>query len=88
MISASIDKASLLNDVLAQNINSGVDPLSTLNILPFAPDASDLPDTDILSTTEELIRYLKGINTGKASGPDGVSGHMLKGIEQSRLLLL
>ena len=40
MISASIDKASFPNDVLAQNFNSGVDPLSTSNILLFTPDAS------------------------------------------------
>ena len=75
MISASIDKTSLLNDVLAQSFNSGVDPLLTFNISLFAPDASDLLDTDTLCTTKELIRYLKGINIGKASGPDGISSH-------------
>ena len=30
-----------------------------------------------------MIRYLKGINTGKASGPDAISGHMLKGASES-----
>ena len=41
-----------------------------------------LPD-HILCTEEEVVNLVSGLDTGKASGPDGISGRMLKGTIQS-----
>ena len=38
------------------------------------------PPTRILCTEEQIMGYIHGLDTTKTSGPDGISGRMLKGV--------
>jgi len=78
-----IEKASLINDVFSENFNSTIPPLSPADLHNFqAETTSSLPD-HILCTEEEVVNLVSELDTGKASGPDGISGRMLKGTIQS-----
>ena len=44
----------------------------------FIADPKSAPE-DILCTEQEMFNLLNALDTNKASGPDGISGRMLKG---------
>ena len=71
MASTNIEKASLINNVFSENFNSTIPPLSPADLHNFqAETTSSLPD-HILCTEEEVVNLVSGLDTGKASGPDG-----------------
>ena len=77
--SSNIDKASLLNEMFSKNFNDALPPLSELDRQCFLADPSSPPPEDILCTEQEIFNLLIALDTNKASGPDGISGKMLKG---------
>ncbi len=77
-VSSNVDKASLLNEVLSQNFNSAIPPLSDADSQHFMVNPLTVSPEDILCSEEEVLGLLLAIDTSKASGPDGISGKMLK----------
>ena len=77
--SSNIDKASLFSEVFSKNLNNTIPPLSESDRQCFIADPSSLPPEDILRTKQEIFNLLNALETNKASGPDGISGKMLKG---------
>ena len=76
--STNVDKASVLNEVLSQNFNSTVPPLTEADSQTFSVNSSaELPE-NIFCSEDEVLGLLLAIDTSKASGPDGISGTMLK----------
>ena len=76
--STNVDKASVLNEVLSQNFNSTVPPLTEADSQTFSVNSSaELPE-NIFCSEDEVLGLLLTIDTSKASGPDGISGTMLK----------
>jgi len=54
--------------------------------LVIFPHACNTTESDILSiqcSVEEVVYFLSALQLGKASGPDGISPHMLKNIASS-----
>ena len=68
-------KANALNVFFASCFNQSCSPLSVHESLDLSP--SECPD-DLLCTEDEVLELLLSIDTSKASGPDGISGKMLK----------
>ena len=77
--SSNTDKASLLNEIFSKNFNDALPPLSELDCQCFLADPSSPPPEDILCTEQEIFNLLIALDTNKASGPDRISGKMLKG---------
>ena len=78
--STNVDKASVLNEVLSQNFNSTVPPLTEADSQTFSVNSSaELPE-NMFCSEDEVLGLLLAIDTNKASGPDGISGTMLKNI--------
>ena len=78
--SSNMDKASLLNKVFSVNFNNTIPPLSELDCQSFIADPSSPLSADILCTEKDIINLINGLDTNKASGPDGISVRMLKGL--------
>jgi hypothetical protein len=76
MITTSIDKAECLNSYFA--VQQTQPPLrfnQQLGPINFLTESR----IEVIKTTrEEVLKILKGLDTGKASGPDGVSNRLLK----------
>ena len=85
--SSNMDKASLLNKVFSQNFNNTIPPLSELDCQCFIADPSSPLSADILCTEQEIFNLINGLDTNKASGPDGISVRMLKGTAISIILI-
>jgi len=49
----------------------------------FQAETTSLLHDHLLCTEEEAVNLVSGLDTGKASGPDGISGRMLMGTIQS-----
>ena len=73
--SSDIDKAELLN-FFSTCWNTSTPPLDS--IINNCNRSIDISISDILFTEEEVCQSLKQLNTTKATGPDGISSHMLK----------
>lgn len=73
--STPAEKASALNSFFATCFNRSCPPL-TSEELPTL-HALDCP-TELLCTEDEVFEMLYNLDTSKASGPDGISGMMLK----------
>ena len=71
------DKSSMLNSYFSDCFNKSMPPLTDLDVFSESmfPDAS--PE-ELLCTEEEVLHLLQTINISKASGPDRISGKMLK----------
>ena len=67
----------MLNEVFSQNFNSAIPPLNQADSRQFIVNPSTTTSEAILCT-EEVMGILLAIDTSKASGPDGISGIMLK----------
>ena len=87
-ILSDIDKAASLNDVFSHNFNSAISPLNEACAQNFMVDHSTMPSETILCTEEEVLHLLIASDTSKASGPDGVSGNMLKNTAMSTVRFL
>ena len=72
------EKAELLNSFFSQCFNRLVQPLQ-----PNGSNSASNPDESILSTPEIVNDLLLEIDISKATGPDGISGRMLKATAQS-----
>ena len=81
--SSNVEKATLLNQILSCNFNYDIEPLSVSNSYQFIADPSSPVSEDIVCTDGDVFCLLCAIDTTKASGPDGISGRMLKGIAES-----
>ena len=86
-ILSDIDKAASLNVVFSHNFNSAISPLNEAYARNFMDDPSTMPSETIFCTEEEVL-YLLISDTSKASGPDGVSGNMLKNTAMSTVRFL
>ena len=75
----SYDKAEMLNNYFGQCFNQSLPPLTPKDIQPKPGEQVE----DILCSVEEIQHYLETLDTSKASGPDGISAHMLKGTASS-----
>ena len=53
------------------------------NSCQFASDPLSSVSEDILYTESDVLHLLCAVDTTKASGPDGISGYMLKGTAES-----
>ena len=78
--STNNEKASLLNNAFSQNFNPS---LSNEECKDFYVHPSVPLCDEILCTEEEVFNLFKNIDPSKASGPDGISGRMLKQTAQS-----
>ena len=67
---SDLDKANSLNDFFSRCFNTSCQPIATTI-------TSHECSPDLLSTVEEICALLKSLDTSKASGPDGISTHML-----------
>ena len=72
------EKAELLNSFFSQCFNQSVQPLQ-----PNGTSSASHSDESILCTPEIVNDLLLEIDISKATGPDGISGRMLKGTAQS-----
>ena len=77
--SSNVEKATLLNQILSLNFNYDIEPLSVSNSYQFITDPSSPVSEDIVCTDGDVFCLLCAIDTTKASGPDGISGRILKG---------
>ena len=77
--SSNVEKATLLNLTLATNFNHSVHPLSPSNIHIFQANPSSPISDEVLCVEDDIFCLLNAIDVRKASGPDGISGNMLKG---------
>ena len=68
----------LLNLTLAANFNHSVHPLSP-NIHIFQANPSSPISDEVLCVEDDIFCLLNTIDVTKASGPDRISGYMLKG---------
>ena len=73
----------MLSEVFSKNFNSDLPPLSESDCQQFTVDPSSPTPESILCTQQFVSNLLNGLDTSKASGPDGISGYMLKGTAQS-----
>ena len=76
-VSSDSEKAEALSDHFVKCFNSSVPPLSpadvqSINIIPAA-----CPE-HLLCSEEEVLSLLQSLDVTKASGPEGISAHMLK----------
>ena len=69
-----IDKANMLNNFFADCFNTKLPPLSAMDM---DSGSHECPE-NLLCTEQEVLVLLKSIDTSKASGPDKISGRMLK----------
>ena len=70
--------------MLSQNFNYDINKLSISTNYQFVVDSSQPVNEDILLCfDEEVLCFLRAIDVTKAFGPDGFSGHMLKGTAES-----
>ena len=70
-----VDKANALNFFFQSYFNCSCPPLSCHNLLNLP--SSECPD-ELLCSEDEVLELLLSIDISKASGPDGISGCMLK----------
>ena len=77
--SSNAEKASLLNKTLARNFNYNFPVLSPPNIQEYII----YPTSEVLCSEEEVFSLLCTVDVAKASGPDGISGYMLKGTAEA-----
>ena len=78
VMTSNTDKAACLNEVFSLNFNSAVPSLTEDDSHKFLVDFETIPPENILCTEDEVLTLLLAIDTSKASGPDGISGKMLK----------
>ena len=64
---------------LPKNFNTTFPPLSEFDQQCFIADPLASAPEDIPCTEQEIFNLLNALDTNKASGPDGISGRMLKG---------
>ena len=83
-----MNKASLLNEVFSQNINDAIPLLSEFHCQCFMADSSSALLGDILCTEQEIFNLLNALEANKPSGPDEISGKMIKGTAISTTLIL
>ena len=80
-VSTMSEKATLLNNVLAKNFNRNVPALTEVDLLKYKiSDNMDPPQSIILCSEEDIFELLQGLDVEKATGLDGISGRMLKGV--------
>ena len=75
------DKANMLNNFFTQCFNTKLPPLTPHDCYRFTT-SGECPE-NILCTEEEIIHLLQNIDVSKSSGPDRISGQMLKGTAHS-----
>ena len=75
------DKANMLNNFFSQCFNTKLPPLTPRDCHRFTT-SSECPE-NILCTEEEIIHLLQNIDVSKSSGPDRISGRMLKATAHS-----
>ena len=64
----------MLNNFFADCFNTKLPPLSAMDM---DSGSHECPE-NLLCTEQEVLVLLKSIDTSKASGPDKISGRMLK----------
>ena len=74
-----LDKANMLNTFFADCFNIKLPPLSASRM---DNSSHECPES-LLCTEQEVLMMLKAIDTSKASGPDKISGRMLKETAES-----
>ena len=84
--SSHVEKATLLNQVISYDFYHDVQPLTVSNSCQFASYPLSSVSEDILFTESDVFHLLCAVDPTKASGPDGISGYMLR-VQQSPLLL-
>jgi len=73
MYSTDQEKADALNLFFCKNFNESISPIT-----PLDSNYENDPCPNLLCTVEEVTSMLSSLDTTKASGPDGISGKMLK----------
>ena len=75
------EKADMLNSFFSMCWNYSVAPL--LDHAERSFDCSTSCPEYLLCTVEEILSLIRGLDVSKASGPDGISAHMLKSTASS-----
>ena len=75
------EKADLLNNFFSSCFNTYASPVSVPDFPPCSTMESDI--LSIQCSVEEVGCFLSALQLGKASGPDGISPHMLKNTASS-----
>ena len=70
------EKADMLNSFFSKCWNYSIAPLHNQAKIYF--DCSSICPDYLLCTIEEVIHLIKGLDTSKSNGPDGISAQMLK----------
>ena len=70
------EKADMLNSFFSKCWNYSIAPLHNQAKIYF--DCSSICPDYLLCTVEEVIHLIKGLDTSKSNGPDGISAQMLK----------
>ena len=76
-ITSDSEKVEVLCNHFTKNFNNSRPPLSPDDIQSIEVDPSPCPEP-LLCTEEEVFSLLTSLDVTKASGPDGISAHMLK----------
>ena len=72
------EKATLLNNFFSSCFNDAYLPLNMYDYNQLSqPDQCSCPE-ELLYVEDEILEMLSSIDTTKSSGPDGISGTMLK----------
>ena len=79
---SDIGKASMLNQFFSECFNQSLPPLTAEDIENFQTCPDACPE-EFLCTEEEVLNLLTTLDTSKASGPDKISGRMLKSTASS-----
>ena len=74
-----LKKVEVLCNHFTKSFNNSRPPLSPYDIQSIEVDPSACPE-QLLCTEEEVFSLLTSLDVTKASGPDGISAHMLKAI--------
>ena len=80
--SSDTDKATMLNEFFSECFNQSLPPLTTEDVACFRTRPDACPD-ELLCTEEEVLGLLTSLDTSKASGPDKISGRMLRSTANS-----
>ena len=76
-ITSDSEKVEALSEYFVKSFNNSQPPLSSVDVQSIEVDPNSCPE-QFLCTAEEVLFLLTSLDVMKASGPDGISAHMLK----------
>ena len=75
--SSDLEKVEVLSDYFRKCFNDSVPPLTPADVQSIKTVPDSCPE-HLLCTEEEVLSLLQSLDVTKASGPEGISAHMLR----------